>query len=119
MKTKTFRDLKVWRKAHELTLEIYRITKIFPDEERFGLVSQLRRSSSSVATNLVEGYKRRGKKDFARFVNVAEGSLEETKYSVLLSFDLNYLKEDEFSRLNLLCDEVGKMLTGLYKKLTT
>ncbi len=114
---KTFKDLKVWQKAHELVLEIYRVTKEFPKEERFGLISQLRRSASSVPTNLVEGFKRRGQKDFAHFVNIAEGSLEETKYLLFLSKDLRYLRVDSLDRLNLMCDEVGKMLSGLYKKL--
>jgi len=66
---KTFRDLKVWQKAHELVLEVYRITKTFPNEEKFGLVSQLRRSASSVATNIVEGFKRKSNRDYAHFLN--------------------------------------------------
>jgi four helix bundle protein len=90
---KTFKDLKVWQKAHSLTLDIYKLTQSFPCEEKFGLVSQLRRSVSSIPTNIVEGFKRRSKKDFAHFINIAESSLEETKYNILLSYDLNYLKK--------------------------
>ena len=116
---RTFKDLKVWQKSHELTLEVYRVTESYPNEERYGLVSQLRRSASSIPTNLAEGFKRRGKKDFAHFVNVAEGSLEETKYTLLLSYELGYLDKNRLDNLNEICDEVGKMLTGLYKKLNT
>lgn len=114
---KTFRDLKVWKKAHELVLGIYEITKNFPNEEKFGLVSQLRRSASSIPVNLAEGFKRRSKKDFAHFVNIADGSLEETKYILFLSCELGYLDRNELDKLSKICDEVGRMLNGLYKSL--
>lgn len=114
---KTFKDLKVWQKSHELALEIYKITKLYPAEEKFGLVSQLRRSASSIPANIVEGFKRRSKKDFAHFVNIAEGSLEETKYTLFLSYELGYLDKNKFEELNKACDEIGRMLNGLYKKL--
>ena len=114
---KTFYELKVWQKAHELVLEIYALTKPFPDEEKFGLVSQIRRSSSSVATNIVEGNKRRTDKDFLRFLNLADSSLEETKYHLLLAKDLGYLEEMKYEDMNKLCVEVGKMISGLEKKL--
>ncbi len=71
---KTFRDLRVWQSAHSLVLEIYKITKHFPDEERYGLISQLRRSASSIPTNIVEGFKRKSKKDYAHFINIADAS---------------------------------------------
>jgi four helix bundle protein len=116
---KTFRDLKVWEKAHNLVLEIYRITKDFPREEEFGLVSNLRRSAASVPTNIVEGFKRKSKKEYAYFISMADGSLEETKYHILLAKDLSYIKEEEYRKLNELCDEIGRMLCGFYKKLTT
>ena len=77
--TKTFRDLRVWQKSHDLTLKIYKITKYFPSEEKFGIVSQLRRAASSVPTNIVEGYKRKSSKEYSYFLNVAASSLEETK----------------------------------------
>ncbi|RLF34767.1 MAG: four helix bundle protein, partial [Thermoplasmata archaeon] len=88
---KTFKELKVWQKAHQLVLEIYKITRSFPKEERFGLVIQIRRSVSSIPTNIVEGFKRKSKKDFAHFLNIAESSLEETKYHLLLAHDLKYI----------------------------
>ena len=113
---KTFRDLKVWEKAHKLVLEIYKITKEYPQEEKFGIISQLRRSASSVPTNIVEGFKRRSERDYGRFLNLADASLEETKYHIILSKDLGYLQEERFTEINKMCDEVGKMLYGLQKK---
>jgi four helix bundle protein len=86
-----FRELKVWQRSHALVLEIYRLTKGFPSEERFGLVAQLSRAAASVPTNLAEGAKRQSRPDYARFINIAEGSLAETEYLVLLSRDLGYL----------------------------
>lgn len=116
---KTFRDLNVWQKAHNLVLEIYRVTNNFPKEEKYGLVIQLRRSAASIPTNIVEGFKRKSKRDYAHFINIADGSLEETKYHIILAKDLGYVKEKEFIKLNNFCDEIGKMLYGLHKKLTT
>ncbi len=116
---KTFRDLLVWQKSHALVLEIYKITKDFPVEERFGPTSQLRRSAASMPTNIVEGFKRKSKKDFAHFVNMADSSLEETKYHLILTKDLGYLPEEKFNKVSEQCDEIGKMLYGLYNKLST
>lgn len=114
---KSFRDLKVWEKAHGLVLKIYKTTKLFPSEEKFGLISQLRRSASSIPANIVEGFKRKSDRDYAHFLNLADASLEETKYHILLSKDLAYINDDEFCSLNGVCDEIGKMLNGLQKKL--
>jgi four helix bundle protein len=115
---KTFRDLRVWQKSHDMVIEIYRITGSFPDEERYGLVSQIRRSASSVPTNIVEGFKRRSRKEFAHFLNIAESSLEETKYWLILSKDLSYIKDEEVGEVEALCDEIGKMLFGLQASLS-
>jgi len=115
---KTFRDLRVWQKAHELALEIYKITIRFPDREKFGLVSQMRRSTVSVPANITEGFKRRSDKEFKRFVNIASSSLEETKYYLILSVDLEYINQVDYQRLMDLADEIGKMLYGFYKKLS-
>ena len=117
-RVKTFRDLIVWQKAHELVLEICKISKIFPDAEKFGLVSQLRRSSSSIPTNIVEGYKKSGNREFVRYLNISECSLEETKYHLLLAKDLRYFSETEFNRLSVLCDEIGRMLSSLLRRLS-
>lgn len=114
---KTFKELKVWQKAHKLVLEIYAVTKCFPKEEKFRLTSQIIRSVTSIPTNIVEGFKRRGIKDQLHFLNLSDSSLEETKYHIILSRDLGYLKEDDFKRLNELCDEIGRMLYGLNKSI--
>ena len=113
----TFRNIKAWQRAHEMTLETYKVTKLFPSSERYGITAQLRRSSASVAANIVEGYKRRSDKDFAHFLNMADGSLEETKYHLLLAYDLKYLNKDKYEELSILADEVGRMLFGFQKKL--
>jgi four helix bundle protein len=111
-KLRTFRDLKVWQKAHSLTLSVYKASREFPGDEKFGLVAQLRRSCASIATNIVEGFKRQSKKDQAHFLNLAQSSLEETKYHLLLSSDLTYLESKKYQSLAEQADEVGRMLHG-------
>lgn len=118
-KVKTFKDLKVWQKAHQLVLDVYKTTQDFPKEEKFGLVSQLKRSASSIATNIVEGHKRRSKKDFLHFLNLADSSLEETKYLLLLANDLEYIKQTVFTHLNDQCEEVGRMLYGFQRSIAS
>lgn len=110
--SKSFKDLIVWQKAHQLVLKIYKTTKSFPKEETYGITSQIRRSAISVAANIAEGFKKRGKKDKVRFFNIAEGSLEETKYYLLLAHDLEYADTSNFEELT---DEVGKLLTSYSK----
>ena len=112
----TFKDLRVWSKGHDLVLEIYKLTKFFPDEERFGLVSQIRRSAISICANISEGYKK-STKEFIRYLEIAQGSLEETKYHLILSRDLNYCSIQDFDKLYNLSNDVGKMLSGLISKL--
>jgi len=87
---RSFQDLVVWQKAHEFVLEIYRISKGFPKEENYGLTSQLRRSAVSVPANIAEGFKKKGRNDKARFFNIAQGSLEESRYYLILAKDLAY-----------------------------
>ena len=103
----------MWKKAHELTLKIYEITKDFPKDELLGLTSQMRRSSTSVPCNIVEGKARASSKDFKRFLLIARGSLEELKYQILLSKDLNYIDEDKYQELMNITKEVGRLLNGL------
>jgi four helix bundle protein len=86
-----FQDLDVWQRAHQLVLAIYQATKAFPADERYGLVSQLRRAAVSVPANVAEGFKRRGRADKIRFYNFSESSLEEVKYYLILSRDLEYV----------------------------
>ena len=103
---KSFKDFKVWQKSHSLVLRIYTVTRIFPKDEQFGLTSQMRRSSASICANIAEGYKK-SRKDFLRFLDIAEGSLEETKYHLILSKDLQYLSIDEFKEFYQLSEEIG------------
>lgn len=112
----TFRDLKVWEKSHQLVLKIYNITKSFPPEEKFGLSSQIRRSAASIPTNIAEGFKRKSNKDFCHFLNMADSSLEETKYHLILAKDLNYIDKKDYDWLTESCEEIGKMLDGLQKR---
>ena len=110
-KIQHFRQLKAWQEAHKLVLMTYRITTGFPSDERFGLISQMRRAAVSVPANIVEGFKRRGIQDKIHFYNIAEGSLEELKYFFILSGDLDYIS----SRADLMTqsETVGRLLHGL------
>jgi four helix bundle protein len=112
--TKSFRDLVVWQKAHNFVLEIYKKTELFPRNEMFGLTSQLRRAAVSIVANIVEGYKKKSKLDKLRFFNISQGSLEETRYYLILSNDLNYLNTSELM-INL--EEISKMLNSYCSKI--
>jgi len=90
MASRTFKDLIVWRKAHQWVLEIYRFTGSFPKGEQFGLTSQLRRAAISIPANIAEGFKRKGNPDKARFYNIAQGAIEECRYYLILARDLGY-----------------------------
>ncbi|MDD4410218.1 MAG: four helix bundle protein [Candidatus Shapirobacteria bacterium] len=107
-----FEQLKVWQKAHQLTLDIYRVTKKFPKEEKYSLVDQIKRSSSSIPTNIVEGNERKTKNEYIQFLYIAKGSCAETKYHLLLSKDLNYLSLEEYINLNEQTIEISKMLSS-------
>ena len=111
---KSFTNLFVWQKAHSFVLKVYEFTNQFPSDEKFGLTSQLRRCAVSVAANVAEGYKKRSKKDNARFLNIAQGSLQESKYYLILAKDLGY-GEDNLLYDQL--DEVGRLLESYYQTL--
>ena len=111
-----FTNLQVWQRSHQLVLEIYRATRAFPIEERFGLVSQLRRSAVSVPTNIAEGSKRASSRDFARFLNIAEGSMAEIEYLLMLSHDLELLSEEASTAMLKEADEIARMLNALRVK---
>ena len=91
---KTFQDLVVWRKAHEFVLGVYKSTQGFPKEETYGLRQQMRRAAVSIGANIAEGFRKRGRADKARFINMAEGSLEECRYYLILAGDLGYGSPD-------------------------
>jgi len=108
-----FQDLKVWQEGHKLVLMVYRITKKFPGEEKFSLVSQMRRAAISIPANIAEGFKRRGLQDKIRFYNTAEGSLEELKYFFILAKDLEYTRSND--ELVDQANTVGRLLYGLIR----
>ena len=112
----SFRELKVWQRSHALVLELYRLSEAFPAPERFGLVSQLRRAAVSVPTNIAEGSKRRTRQDYARFLNLAEASLAETEYLLLLCRDLGYLAGEVTEPLLTEVSEISRMLHALRGK---
>src|SRR5262245_22136949 len=113
---KDFRDLKVWGKSHELTLACYGTTITFPKQEVFGLVSQIRRCSSSIPANIAEGCGRRGNGEFHRFLQIAMGSASELEYHLLLSRDLKFLGPADHERLHIQVEEVKSMLASLMRK---
>ena len=104
---RTFQDLVVWRKAHELVLAVYSFTATFPKEETYGLKLQMRRAAVSIPANIAEGFRRRGKADKARYMNMAEGSLEESRYYLILAKDLGY---GDTGSLTTLLEEVRRLL---------
>lgn len=108
-----FRKLKVWKRSHSLTLMIYRLSENYPADERYGVTSQLRRAAASVPANIAEGSKRRRAPDYARFLNLAESSLAEVEYFLILSVDLGYLATDEAKPLFGEVDELSRMLNSL------
>ena len=107
----SFQQLETWQEAHKLVLMVYRVTKEFPNDEKFGLVSQMRRAAVSIPANIAEGFKRRGVQDKLRFYNTSESSLEELKYYFILSKDLDYIPANQ----NLIShtETVGRLLNGL------
>jgi four helix bundle protein len=112
-----FRQLKVWGRAHELTLCVYRETASFPKPEVYGLVAQMRASSSSIATNIAEGCGRGSDAEMGRFLQFAMGSASELEYQILLAHDLGFLDPENHQRLDSLVTESKRMLAALIKKL--
>ncbi len=116
-KIKSAEELEVFKRAHVLTLNIYKISNEFPVKEKFGLISQIRRASASIATNLMEGSHRLNSKEFRQFVGIAKGSAGELKYHLFLARDLGYLSNDDYNVLRLETEEITKMLNGLANSL--
>jgi len=114
-KTKTFEELNVWQKAHAFVLCVYKSSEAFPKKEDYGLTSQFRRSAVSIAANIAEGYRKRGKADKLRFFNIAQGSLEESRYYVILSKDLGYINSDVELELYRLIEDTSRLLNGYCK----
>jgi four helix bundle protein len=112
-----FRELRVWRKAHELALALYRATESFPVAERYGLVAQLRRAGASIQSNLAEGCGRNSDRELARFAKISLGSASEAEYQILLARDLGYLPPEKHTALVGQIKEVRRMLASLIQML--
>jgi four helix bundle protein len=117
MKITRTEDLTVFKRAHQLTLDIYKISEKFPKEEQWGLTNQMRRSAASICANLLEGSYRNNSKEYRQFAGIAKGSAGEVKYHLLLAYDLGYLTQVEFAKYSAESEEICKMLYGLVKSL--
>ena len=115
MQTFSFEQIVAWQKAHGFTILVYQITRTFPEDERFGLVSQFRRAAISVEANIAEGYKKLSKVDKLRFLNIAEGSLAECRNYVILSKDLGYVDVQKYEQLCLTLEDASRLLTAYCK----
>ncbi len=115
---KPHKKLDVWKAGMELALGIYKITKEFPPEEKFGLTTQMRRAAVGIPSNIAEGSARQGKKEFKNFLSIAQGSLSELDTQLELSFLLEYVNPKKFQELDNLMIRIDKMLTGLIRSLT-
>lgn len=116
-KIRSFTDLIAWKEAHKLSIQIYRITDKFPDKEIFSLVSQMRRCSISISSNIAEGFSRQSKKEKIQFFYTAKGSLTELQNQLLLSRDVGYISREEFNKLAEATVLVDKLIVGLIKSL--
>jgi len=114
---KDFKKLNVWVKAHELVIDVYRMTECFPSIETYGLTSQIRRSGASIPANIAEGCGRNSEPELLRFFQIAAGSANELEYHLLLAHDLGYLSDIDYQRLNDRTNDVKRMLVALYNKI--
>lgn len=112
-----FKELKVWQKSIDMTVETYKLTENFPNEEKFGLISQMRRAAVSIAANIAEGTGRRTEKDFNAFLGNSLGSSFELETELTISFRLKYITNDIFNGISLIIQEIQKMIVGLQKSL--
>jgi four helix bundle protein len=113
-----FRQLGVWQKVYEMTLEIYRLTKKFPKAEMYGLTSQLQRASVSVPANIAEGYERNHRKEYLQFLYISRGSLGEMETLLMLAKDLGYITDDNYRVVDTKRSETARILQGLIRSLT-
>jgi four helix bundle protein len=114
-KIKNFKDLKIWQKGIELAKEIYQITQSFPSAEKYGIVSQMRRSVVSIPSNIAEGFMRRHNKEYKQFLYITLGSLAELETQIILSDQLGFLRNAQSNGIQVNIDELNKMVTGLIK----
>ena len=112
----TYRDLEIYQKSYIFALEIHKVTKTYPEEEKYDLVSQMRRCSKSIPTNIAEGFGRESKNEFKRFIRISLGSCNEMEVHLSFSKDLKYIDERKYIELKQKNEEIGKMLSGTIKK---
>ena len=113
--TKNFKEIFAWQRAHSFVISVYQVTKDYPQYERFSLCSQFQRAAVSIAANIAEGYRKDGIADKLRFLNTAQGSLEECRYYILLSYDLNYIDLETYNNMNVSLEETSKLLNAYYR----
>ena len=118
MKTSDYKELQVWQKAMDLVVEIYKISKLLPKEEVYGISDQLRRSAVSIPSNIAEGQSRNSAKEFIQFLSIARGSLAELETQLLICIKVNMLSEDNITEAQNIITEIGKMIKGLMNNLT-
>jgi four helix bundle protein len=115
MQEERWQKLEVWKLSDDLAYRVYQVTKKFPKDELYGLISQVRRAALSIPTNIVEGYSRKGDKELSYFINISLGSLAETKYLLYFSYRLGYVKNDNYDDLRNAYDKLGKLLWKFYE----
>ena len=113
--TQSFKEIVAWQKAHAFVIQVYQACGLFPAHERYGLCSQFERAAVSIAANIVEGYRKDGIADKLRFLNISQGSLEECRYYILLSYDLSYIDSDRYNNMNQSIEEVSRLLNAYYR----
>lgn len=118
IKIDSVEDLDVFKRAHQLTLNVYKMSTALPADEKFGLVAQMKRAAASICTNLMEGSYRLNRGEYRQFAGIARGSSGELKYHLLLAKDLGYISENDYLRYRVESDEISKMLKGLAKSLS-
>lgn len=111
----SFQDIIAWREAHKFVLSVYQVTSSFPNSEKFGLTSQFQRAAVSIPANIAEGYRKLSKADKLRFLNIAQGSLEECRYYILLAKDLKYISQPQHDSLCIQIETTSKLLNGYCK----
>ena len=114
---KTYKDLNVWKKSYDLTLQIYKTTKLFPKEETYSLISQIRRAAVSVVSNIAEGAARNSRKEFINFLHIAQGSIAELETQIIISNKLSFIDSSQKQLLLSEIDEISKMIIGLQRSL--
>ncbi|MCK4398698.1 MAG: four helix bundle protein [Methanophagales archaeon] len=114
---KNFKELKVWQKGIELVAIVYKITSSFPEEEKYGLIAQMRRAAVSIPSNIAEGHLRKTAKDFKQFLSIARGSCAELETQIIIAHELDFIHGDNFENLSSKIEELSKMLSSFYSKI--